>query len=251
MSEHRTAMQLNEDFTRYSKVADAGRWHVTRFVQAAARALPPGARVLDAGAGECAYKPLFVHCRYTGVDLAVGESRWTYRNLDAIATLDQLPFAAASFDAVLSTQTLEHLSRPQESVTEFFRVLRPGGRLFLTAPMAHMEHQAPYDFFRYTSYGLRTLAERAGFAPGHVVISPFGGMFTRWAYELPHAIDVFPASGLPERRPNPAGIALLPVKAAAFGLIRLTQVLLLALDRFDRRRDYPFGWSLTATKTAS
>jgi hypothetical protein len=76
-------------------------------------------------------------------------------------------------------------------------------------------------------------------------------MFTRWSYELPHAIDVFPDSGLRDRRPNLKGVALLPIKAATYGLIRLIQVLLLALDRYDGRRDFPLGWSLTATKAPS
>ena len=243
-------MILNEDFKRYSRVRDVGRWYVTRFVQDVAAALPAGTRVLDAGAGECAYKPFFNHCRYTAVDLAVGESRWTYRNLDSIATLDQLPFADAGFDAVLNTQTLEHLRRPAESVQEFYRVLRPGGTLYLSAPMAHMEHQQPYDFFRYTSFGLRELAERAGFAAGDVRVEAFGGMFTRWGYELPHALNVMPYSGIPQRQYNARGIALLPVKAVLFGFIRLTQLLLFALDRFDKKRDYPFGWSMIAVKAA-
>lgn len=243
-------MELTEDFSRYSRIRDAGRWHVTRFVQGVAAQLPAGAKVLDAGAGECAYKKYFSHCNYTGLDLAVGDANWNYHNLDVIALLDRLPLADGAFDAVLNTQTLEHLSRPQESLRECWRVLKPGGQLFLTAPMAHMEHQTPYDFFRYTSYGLRALAERAGFAQEAIEVGAFGGMFTRWAYELPHAIDIFPKTGLAEGKPHAKGLLLSPLKALAFGAVRLTQACLLAIDPLDKQRDYPFGWWLTATKGA-
>ncbi|MCA1553892.1 MAG: class I SAM-dependent methyltransferase [Chloroflexi bacterium] len=238
---------LREDFTTRSKIADLGRWYVTQFVRSVAPQLPQGALLLDAGAGECAYKRFFPHCRYAGVDLAVGQPAWNYHNLDCIATLDRLPFADATFDAVLSTQTLEHLQNPQRSLCELYRVLKTDGQLFLTAPMAHAEHQTPYDFFRYTSYGLRFLCERAGFS--HVCVMPFGGMFARWAYELPTALDVMPRSGLFERKPTARGSLAFPFKVIAFALIRAMQTVLILIDRFDRRREFPFGWSVVATKT--
>jgi len=239
-------MQLYEDFTTRSKIADLGRWYVTQFVKQVALQLPSGTLLLDAGAGECAYKRFFVHCRYVGVDLAVGQPAWNYHNLDCIAALDRLPFAGASFDAVLSTQTLEHLEQPGESVRELYRILKPNGKLFLTAPMAHAEHQTPYDFFRYTSYGLRLLCERAGFK--QTIVRPFGGMFARWAYELPAALSIFPNSGIFERRPTMRGMAWLPLKVLAAGWIAIMQVVLLLLDGFDKRGEFPWGWSVIAMK---
>lgn len=44
----------------------------------------------------------------------------------------QLPYADASFDAVLAGGTLEHVPNDVESLTELWRVLKPGGRLALT-----------------------------------------------------------------------------------------------------------------------
>src|SRR4051812_39497353 len=67
-------------------------------VTAFARALPAGARVLDAGAGEGQYRPHFTRHRYCGVDLAVGDAAWDYTTLDALADLTALPFRDASFD---------------------------------------------------------------------------------------------------------------------------------------------------------
>jgi ubiquinone/menaquinone biosynthesis C-methylase UbiE len=66
-------------------------------------------------------------------------------------------------DAVLSTQVLEHVADPLSVLAEFFRVLKPDGRLWLTAPFVWYLHEEPYDYYRFTSHGLRFLLERAGF----------------------------------------------------------------------------------------
>ncbi|MGA7615750.1 MAG: class I SAM-dependent methyltransferase [Thermoanaerobaculia bacterium] len=239
-------MSLHEDFTRHGKMADLGRWYVTGFVRSVAGELPEGVRVLDAGAGECVYKSFFSHCRYTAVDLGVGDSSWNYGNLDVIAALHRMGLESDRFDAVLCTQVLEHLELPAESLVEIHRVLRPGGKLYLTAPMSHPQHQQPYDFFRYTSFGLQSLLIRAGFSK--VTVEPFGGMFIRWAYELPRALAVIPGAGLVAGKINWAGVALLPLKFAAKLFVPLAQRLCLFLDRFEKEKDDPFGWAVVAEK---
>jgi SAM-dependent methyltransferase len=239
-------MNVHEDFTQRSKLEDVGRWFVSDFIQRVAEELPAGARVLDAGAGECVYKPLFEHCRYESVDLAVGEAAWNYGNLDHIAPLDDLPMADETFDAVVCTQVLEHLERPRESVREFHRVLRTGGRIYLTAPMAHVEHQTPYDFFRYTSFGLRSLLSDAGFQ--EITVEPFGGMFTRWAYELPRALSVFPALRSREGGIRPVSALMIPLKVSCYVMVRAAQRCLLFLERLDKSKNDPFGWWAIAVK---
>lgn len=237
---------INEDFSTRSKIQDVGRWYVTRFVENVAKSLPVGSSILDAGAGESVYKKLFSQCNYKAIDLAVGESRWNYANLDYVGPLDAMPIESDLFDAVLCTQVLEHLEWPRESVKEMHRVLKTGGKLYMTVPMAHSEHQIPYDFFRYTSYGLESICKHAGFYD--VKITPFGGLWTRWAYELPRALSIFPSTGLYSKKPNLLGIALLPVKVAALLFIRLLQIILLSLDRFDKEKNDPFGWACEAKK---
>ena len=41
--------------------------------------------------------------------------------------------------------------------------MKPGGTLWLTAPFFYVEHERPYDYFRYTRYGLRFLLKQADF----------------------------------------------------------------------------------------
>lgn len=236
--------RVTEDFTRWSRLRDIGRWYVTRFVANAAAEVPAAARVLDAGAGECAYRSLFEHAAYLGLDLSVGEPSWNYRNLDLVARLDRLPIRSCSIDAVLCTQTLEHVTDPAACVFELARTLKPGGKLYLTVPMSQVEHQVPHDFFRFTSYGVRSLVERAGLAGA--VVFPLGGTPARWAYEL--------SLYLPPLRPGPPQhwwrSGLNPVVLLGWCLVRLAQWTLLALDRFDRKRNHPWGWAAVAVKPA-
>ncbi len=131
-------------------------------VREAAAAAPAGARVLDAGAGDAPYRELFAHTDYKTTD-------WTEsphpgaRSADIIASLDALPVEDASFDVVLCTQVLEHVAEPALVLAELRRVLRDGGELWLTVPFVGELHEEPHDHYRYTSYGLQGLCERAGF----------------------------------------------------------------------------------------
>ena len=237
---------INENFSTRSKIQDVGRWYVTRFVENVARGLPAGSSILDAGAGESVYKKYFSHCNYKAIDLAVGESRWNYANLDYVGSLHEMPIEDDLFDAVLCTQVLEHLEWPRESVKEMHRVLKPGGKLYMTVPMAQNEHQVPYDFFRYTSYGIESICKHAGFR--EIKITSFGGLWVRWAYELTRGLSIFPSAGFRSKKYDTLGIALLPGKVAAFGIVRLIQVIFLFLDRFDKKKNDPWGWACMATK---
>lgn len=239
-------MIINERFDTRSKLQDVGRWFVTRHVESVAASLPRGTSILDAGAGECVYKGLFSHVQYKSIDLAVGDSKWNYGNLDYVGPLDNMPIESATFDAVLCTQVLEHVEWPRECVREMCRVLKPGGRLFMTVPMSHAEHQAPHDFFRYTSFGLRSICTQAGFSEVH--IEPFGGLWTRWAYELPRGLDVIPGSGFHGGSLNPKGIVWAPIRLVAKGGVRILQRVFLWLERFDKEKTDPFGWSVLAIK---
>jgi SAM-dependent methyltransferase len=152
-------------------------WHVDYLHQrelvrgiAAARGYATG-RLLDVGCGRRPYVGLLSEVsEYVGVD---ADTRSGDADLGALAYA--LPFASASFDTVLSTQTLEHVEQPQRAVAEMARVLRPGGHLILSAPQTWRVHEQPYDFFRYTRFGLRHLLTSSGLDVLSVV--PQGGVW--------------------------------------------------------------------------
>jgi SAM-dependent methyltransferase len=84
----------------------------------AAAAAERGAAVV--GVGAAARMLTLAAQRYPGLE---------FRQADAEA----LPFPDGSFEAVVANFLVPHLARPETAVAEFVRVLRPGGRLALTA----------------------------------------------------------------------------------------------------------------------
>lgn len=142
---------------------NSSRIYLRRFLARAGHAVQPGQLVLDAGSGQAPYRDLFTHARYESADfLAVKGKKYTQQ--DYICDLAEIPVEDARFDHVVLTQVLEHVPDPAKVLAELHRVLKPGGALWLTAPLFYAEHEKPYDFFRYTRFGLRHLLEGAGFA---------------------------------------------------------------------------------------
>ena len=205
-------------------------------VRAFAAALPPGARVLDAGAGEGQYAHYFARHRYCGVDLAVGDAKWNYSRLDAVADLTALPFRAGAFDAAIHIVTIEHLREPARALAEIGRALKPGGLLLVAAPHEWEVHQAPHDYFRYTQYGLTYLLESAGF--DNLEIRPSGGYFRLLARRLLNGLQFF-TGGVRWLLFIPVAILVVP-----------PALILPFLDFLDRDRNFTLGYICTARKRA-
>jgi SAM-dependent methyltransferase len=124
-------------------------------------------RLLDVGCGQKPYKSLFSHTvnEHIGIELPLLESanKREDRDMDVYGDALNLPFKSNCFDTILSTQVLEHVVEPKQMLREAYRVLREGGYIILTAPMVGELHEVPNDYYRYTIYGLRYLAESVGF----------------------------------------------------------------------------------------
>jgi SAM-dependent methyltransferase len=147
----------------YGAAGNSSRAYLHRFVARAGEAVQPGERVLDAGSGRAPYRKLFAHADYETADFVAVKGK-KYAPPDYVCDLARIPVEDGRFDHVLLTQVLEHIPEPAAVLGELNRVLKPGGTLWLTAPLFYAEHERPYDFYRYTRYGLRHLLEAAGFA---------------------------------------------------------------------------------------
>ncbi len=216
---------------------------IENFVANAAKEIPEGSTVLDAGAGECRYASLFSHCSYLSIDFAKGDSRWNYRRLSMIGDLLFLPIKNASVDIILCTQTLEHVNEPVLLLKELSRALKPGGRLYLTAPQGWPIHQAPYDFFRFTYYGLEHLLNKFEFTAEF--IRPQGGYFLYLANCLLYMHRFL----FPIGRPFLKRLLLSPLQflTALFAVI-IGPLTLHALDRFDRKREFALNYECRCRK---
>lgn len=121
--------------------------------------LPPDGSILDYGCAELPYRSFFPgDARYVAADLP-GNPHATLE----LADDGTVPVASASFDAVLSTQVLEHVTDPALYLDECFRVLRPGGRLLLSTHGTFVYHPDPDDYWRWTCAGLQRIVRDAGF----------------------------------------------------------------------------------------
>jgi SAM-dependent methyltransferase len=119
----------------------------------------PGGRVLDFGCADMPYRRFFgADVEFVGADLPGNPQASIHVRPDGT-----LPGDDASFDAVLSTQVLEHVSDPEVYLGECLRVLRPGGRLLLSTHGLMVYHPDPVDYWRWTCEGLRRAVEQTGF----------------------------------------------------------------------------------------
>lgn len=195
-----------------------------------AESLAPGARLLDAGAGEGNYKHYFARQRYCGLDLAVGDAAWNYSRLDVVGDLSNLPFRNGTFDACLNVVTLEHVREPGRVAAELARTLSPGGRLLLIAPHEWEEHQQPHDYYRYTRYGLEYLLKQAGLSD--VSIAPAGGFFRLLSRRMLNGLQFFPG----------------PLFFLAALFLVPPALVLPWFEPLDRRRHFTLGYICSARK---
>lgn len=162
-----------------------------------AASLPAGSRVLDVGAGACPYRPLFAHCayfshdfcQYAGTATGLMRERWEYGTIDYISDIVAIPASDASFDAILCTEVLEHVPEPIAALREMARIVRPGGRLFLSAPLGSGLHQQPHHYYGgYTPHFYRRILGELGLTID--AITPNGGFYRHLLQELRRAADL-------------------------------------------------------------
>jgi len=164
-------------------------------------------RLLDAGCGSQPYRELFRNVdQYVGLDLPPACS------VDACGDAMRLPFGQATFDAVLSNEVLEHLPEPKDFMREAGRVLRPGGLLLLTTVQTWGLHHEPHDYYRYTEYGLRYLAETSGFEVIEIV--PTCGL---WATLAQRMADTLAYTYVKRRGPRRAFVSVAVAPALLLG----------------------------------
>jgi SAM-dependent methyltransferase len=119
---------------------------------------------MDFGCGKKPYQDFFrKNEEYIGVDLKL--EGWEERQKYADCFYDgrTIPFENDRFDSMLCTEVLEHVFNIEELLSEFQRVLKPGGLALITTPFMWEEHEMPYDFARYTTPALKSLYQKHGF----------------------------------------------------------------------------------------
>lgn len=120
--------------------------------------------LLDVGCGSRPYESIFCSrgiAKYIGIDVEDSGRSPKLKKPDIFYNGDTFPLAEASVDVVLCTQVLEHVPTPAKLLSECSRVLKPGGYLLLTVPFCWEEHETPYDYCRWSAFGLTRLIGEA------------------------------------------------------------------------------------------
>lgn len=133
--------------------------------------------ILDIGCGYKPYESLYLAppsraTGYIGMDLA--DNVYLGAGVDRTWDGSTIPLGNESVECAVATEFLEHCSNPEVVLGEIYRVLKPGGLLFLTVPFLYPLHEVPHDMYRYTPFSIREKLSAAGF--GDLRISALGGM---------------------------------------------------------------------------
>jgi len=199
-------------------------------------------KVLDVGCGESPYAHLLTSgASYTGIDIVYADQFGMTRKND-IMTFDGrvLPFSNEYFDHVICTEVIEHVEDPNAFVAELWRVLKSSGTLVATIPCSARVHHEPFDYQRFTSWGLKRL-----FAEFRDVnITPRGSDLVSIAAKL-----VVAAVRLARPKVDTSLIWRLPVFVVVAPLLTVLMAIAHAALLFDfGSKSDPLGYSMICVK---
>jgi len=120
-------------------------------------------KMLDFGCGNKPYKDTVNVDEHIGLDIEESGHDGSNYDIDVFWDGKTIPFEDGHFDCVLTSEVLEHIFEPDAALKEIHRVCKVGGKLLLTVPFTWNEHEVPYDYGRYTSFGLKHILDKHGF----------------------------------------------------------------------------------------
>jgi SAM-dependent methyltransferase len=94
---------------------------------------------------------------YVGIDIDQNSSG----TVDIVASASCVPLPNGSFDVIVCTEVVEHVSDTLSVFQEFFRLLAPKGYVILTTPFSYPLHEIPCDFVRLTPFQIEKLAHQS------------------------------------------------------------------------------------------
>ena len=105
---------------------------------------------------------MFKNGQYTGIDVEDSGRPINMKKPDYFYNGIKFQFSDEVFDRVICTQVLEHVPDPLLLLKEMARVCKRGGAVIISLPFVYPEHEQPFDYFRFTRFGITELLEKAG-----------------------------------------------------------------------------------------
>jgi len=114
------------------------------------------------------FRDFYSGVEYVGVDMAEG------KGVDVVTDLTTSvgPLKDAYFDLAICCSVLEHVAKPWVFAANLTRLIRPGGRLYMSVPWVWRYHAYPDDYFRFSHRGVMALFEE--FEWSHMLFSSTG-----------------------------------------------------------------------------
>ena len=126
-----------------------------------------GGLLLDVGCGSKPYEHMFQVDQYIGIDVENSGHCHSSSRIDRFFDGRHIEYPHCHFDYVFSSQVFEHVFDIYQLLGEINRVLKINGELGFTCPFAWEVHEHPYDFWRYTPFGIKDLLLAHGFELKH------------------------------------------------------------------------------------
>lgn len=130
------------------------------------------------------------------------------------------------------------MDNPAAAFKEFNRILKKDGKIILSAPLGFGEHMVPFDYFRFTQFGLKALGEKNGFKI--VSIEPHGGIFINIESMLWEALFKF----LPAKKPAARYVRFIIL----FPLKIVSGIVFNILDVLDRKKECTLNYNVVYKK---
>jgi len=157
---------------------------------------------------------------------------------DIVGSVDNIPLGDNSVDSIICTQVIGDVVNPDKVIKEFYRVVRPGGTVLLSESFMNEIHGEPFDYWRFTNYGMKHLFKTNGFTI--LKFEQIGGFFSVQAQNtIRYLIEKF--------KLNQGGF----FSSIVSPFINIFGKFLIFLDKIDKsqaNRKFSIGWLAIAKK---
>ena len=145
---------INKKVSKMSKAMS--RKELYEFLSKEFALIPKESNVLNIGSGGQVNKLLDVFAsdkRLNVISFDIDEKR----HPDLVGDICTFDFHDQTFDVVIMSEVLEHVYLPHLAINNIYSTLKSNGKLILSTPFILPMHDRPYDYYRYTRYGLEFL----------------------------------------------------------------------------------------------
>jgi len=155
------------------------------------KAIPANSKILDAGCGSQRYRKDCGHLQYYAQDFGgytvddkesftARTETYEYGQLDYRGDIWNIAEKDSTFDIILCTEVFEHIPYPNETIQEFYRLLKHNGKLILTAPSNCLRHMDPcYYYSGFSDRYFEFMLAQNGFI--NITIEPVGS-YHSWLF---------------------------------------------------------------------